>query len=444
MANIMDKFTKTLEEKLMPIAAKVANQRHLAAIRDGIIITLPFIIVGSIFLILANLPIPALNEFYATELGGTIQKWISYPVSVTFGLIAVIICMGIGYRLSNSYKVDGISGAIFSLVSFLLVTPFEIVFKHEQYGELSTSGIPLGLMGSSGLFVAMIMAIISVEIYNYIIKKNLVIKMPDMVPPAVSKSFAALIPGFFIVLVALLIRIGFESTSFKSIHNVATIILTKPLTAVGGSYFGLMVITLLIHLLWTCGLHGANIVLGIVDPALYVLMDQNRVAFEQGLRGTQLPNVVTRQFFDVFQSMGGSGATFSLVIMMLLWSKSKQLKEIGKLSIGPGLFNINEPILFGLPIVMNPLLIIPFILSPLATVTITYWAMKVGWVARPTGIAIPWTTPPFISGWLVTGHISGAIIQLVTFFVTGMIYYPFFKMWDNKKLEEERASEMAE
>jgi len=274
--------------------------------------------------------------------------------------------------------------------------------------------------------------------------QNLVIKMPDMVPPAVSKSFAALIPGFFIVLVALIIRIGFESTSFKSIHNVATIILTKPLTAVGGSYFGLMVITLLIHLLWTCGLHGANIVLGIVDPALYVLMDQNRVAFEQGLRGTQLPNVVTRQFFDVFQSMGGSGATFSLVIMMLLWSKSKQLKEIGKLSIGPGLFNINEPILFGLPIVMNPLLIIPFILSPLATVTITYWAMKVGWVARPTGIAIPWTTPPFISGWLVTGHISGAIIQLVTFFVTGIIYYPFFKMWDNKKLEEERASEMAE
>ncbi len=444
MANIMDKFTKTLEEKLMPIAAKVANQRHLAAIRDGIIITLPFIIVGSIFLILANLPIPALNEFYATELGGTIQKWISYPVSVTFGLIAVITCMGIGYRLSNSYKVDGISGAIFSLVAFLLVTPFEIVFKHEQYGELSTSGIPLGLMGSSGLFVAMIMAIISVEIYNYIIKKNLVIKMPDMVPPAVSKSFAALIPGFFIVLVALLIRIGFESTSFKSIHNVATIILTKPLTAVGGSYFGLMVITLLIHLLWTCGLHGANIVLGIVDPALYVLMDQNRVAFEQGLRGTQLPNVVTRQFFDVFPSMGGSGATFSLVIMMLLWSKSKQLKEIGKLSIGPGLFNINEPILFGLPIVMNPLLIIPFILSPLATVTITYWAMKVGWVARPTGIAIPWTTPPFISGWLVTGHISGAIIQLVTFFVTGIIYYPFFKMWDNKKLEEEKASEMAE
>ena len=444
MANIMDKFTKTLEEKLMPIAAKVAHQRHLAAIRDGIIITLPFIIVGSIFLILANLPIPALSKFYATELGGTIQKWLSYPVSVTFGLIAVITCMGVGYRLSNSYKVDGISGAIFSLVAFLLVTPFEIVFKHEQYGELSTSGIPLGLMGSSGLFVAMIMAIISVEIYNYIVKKNLVIKMPDMVPPAVAKTFIALIPGFFIVLVSLIIRVGLEVTPFKSIHNVATIILTKPLTAVGGSYFGLMVITLLIHLLWTCGLHGANIVLGIVDPALYVLMDQNRVAFEQGLRGTQLPNIVTRQFFDVFPSMGGSGATFSLVIMMLLWSKSKQLKEIGKLSIGPGLFNINEPILFGLPIVMNPLLIIPFILAPLASVTITYWAMKIGWVARPTGIAVPWTTPPFILGWLVTGHISGAIIQVVNFFVTGIIYYPFFKIWDKKKLEEERASEMAE
>ena len=444
MANFMDKFTKALEEKLMPIAAKVANQRHLVAIRDGIIITLPFVIVGSIFLILANLPIPMIAKFYETPLGGMIQRWLSYPVSVTFALLAIITCLGIGYRLSSSYKLDGISGAILGLVSFLLVTPFEIVFTHEKYGELSTSGIPLGLMGSAGLFVAMIMAILSVEIFRIVVKRNLVIKMPDMVPPAVSKSFAAMIPGFFIVTAALLIRIGFESTPFKSIHNVVSMILTKPLTAVGGSYFGAILITLLIHLLWTCGLHGANIILGIVDPALYVLMDQNRAAFEAGMRGSQLPNVVTRQFFDVFQSMGGSGATLSFVVMMLFWAKSKQLKEIGKLSIAPGLFNINEPVLFGLPIVMNPMLIIPFILAPLACVTISYWSMKLGIVAKPTGIAIPWTTPPVIAGWLVTGDYKGGVVQIVNFFVTGIIYYPFFKMWDKKKLEEEKETDVSE
>ena len=431
----MDKFTSMLEEKLMPIAAKIANQRHLAAIKDGIIVTVPFIIAGSVFLILANLPITAVSEFYKTEGGAVLQKWLSYPVAVTFDLVAVVTCLAVAYRLSESYKLDGISGALLALVSFLLVTPFLITFKHEKFGELTTSGIPTGLMGSAGLFVAIIMALISTEIFNFIVKKDMVIKMPDMVPPAVAKSFAALIPAFFIITVSLLIRIGFEVTPFKSIHNVVSTLLTKPLTAIGGSYFGMMTITTLIHLLWTCGLHGANITFGIVDPALYVLMDQNRQAFEVG---QALPNVVTKQFFDVFQSMGGSGTTFSLAVMLLLLSKSKQLKEIGKLAIGPGLFNINEPILFGLPIVMNPLLIIPFILAPLVTVSVTYWAMKLGFVARPTGIAIPWTTPPIISGYLVTGgKLSGAVIQIVNFFITGIIYYPFFKMWDHKKLAEE-------
>ena len=431
----MDKFTSMLEEKLMPIAAKIANQRHLAAIKDGIIVTVPFIIAGSVFLILANLPITAVSEFYKTEGGAVLQKWLSYPVAVTFDLVAVVTCLAVAYRLSESYKLDGISGALLALVSFLLVTPFLITFKHEKFGELTTSGIPTGLMGSAGLFVAIIMALISTEIFNFIVKKDMVIKMPDMVPPAVAKSFAALIPAFFIITVSLLIRIGFEVTPFKSIHNVVSTLLTKPLTAIGGSYFGMMTITTLIHLLWTCGLHGANITFGIVDPALYVLMDQNRQAFEVG---QALPNVVTKQFFDVFQSMGGSGTTFSLAVMLLLLSKSKQLKEIGKLAIGPGLFNINEPILFGLPIVMNPLLIIPFILAPLVTVSVTYWTMKLGFVARPTGIAIPWTTPPIISGYLVTGgKLSGAVIQVVNFFITGIIYYPFFKMWDHKKLEEE-------
>lgn len=436
MANFMDKFTNVLEEKLMPVAAKIANQRHLSAIKDGIIITVPFIIVGSIFLILANLPIPALVDFYKNnEVGQVIQRWLSYPVGVTFDMIAIITCLGIAYRLSEGYKLDGISGAILGLISFLLVTPFVINFKHEQYGELTASGIPTGLTGSAGLFVAIIMAILSTEIFNFVVKKNMVIKMPDMVPPAVSKSFAALIPGFFIISTALVIRVLFEVTPFVSIHNVVSVLLTKPLTAIGASYGGVLAITTLIHLLWTCGLHGANIVFGVADPALYVLMDQNRMAFEQG---QALPNVVTKQFFDIFQSMGGSGTTFSLAIMLLLWSKSKQLKEIGKLSLGPALFNINEPILFGLPIVMNPLLIIPFILSPLAAVTITYWAMKIGLVARPTGVAIPWTTPPIISGYLVTGKISGAVIQIVNFFVTGLIYYPFFRIWDHKKLKEEQ------
>ena len=293
-------------------------------------------------------------------------------------------------------------------------------------------------MGSGGLFVAIIMSLLAIEIVNFIVKKNIVIKMPDSVPPAVSKSFAALIPGFFVIMISLMIRIAFEVSPFGNIHKVVEMVLTKPLTALGGSFFGMMGLSFITNLLWTAGIHGSNLVTGgIARPVLDTLMDQNRIALSAG---QPLPNIVTTQFFDIFHNMGGSGTTFSLAIMLLFLSKSKQLKEIGKLAIGPAFFNINEPILFGLPIVMNPILIIPFILAPLVTVMVTYLAMYSGLVAKVTGVALPWTTPPFISGFLATNHWTGTAIQVVNFFITAAIYYPFFKLWDDKKLQEENGT----
>ncbi len=284
------------------------------------------------------------------------------------------------------------------------------------------------------------MAILTVEIVNVIVKRNIIIKMPDSVPPSVAKSFAALIPGFFVVMISLIIRVGFEVSPFEDIHKVVEVLLTKPLTAVGGSFFGMVTLSLMNNMLWSAGIHGSNLVTGgIAKPILDTLMDQNRIAFTSGM---PLPNIVTTQFFDVFHNMGGSGATFSLAVMLLLFSKSKQLKEIGKLAIGPAMFNINEPILFGLPIVMNPILIIPFILAPLISSSVTYWAMELGMVAKVAGIAIPWTTPPFIAGFLATGgKISGLVIQVINFVITAVIYYPFFKLWDRQKLKEESAAE---
>jgi len=427
MANIMDKFTQFLEEKLMPVAVKVANQRHLAAIKDGMVITLPFIIAGSVFLILGNLPIPALADFYKDNATGKIiAKWLSYPVGVTFSLLGFIACIGISYKLAQYYKLDEISSTILGVLAFLLVTPFD------------NNGIPLASMGSGGLFVAIIMSLLAIEIVNLIVKKNIIIKMPDSVPPAVSKSFAALIPGFFVILVSLIIRIAFEVSPFGNIHKVVEMVLTKPLTALGGSFFGMMGLSFITNLLWTAGIHGSNLVTGgIARPVLDTLMDQNRIALSAQ---QPLPNIVTTQFFDIFHNMGGSGTTFSLAIMLLFLSKSKQLKEIGKLAIGPAFFNINEPILFGLPIVMNPILIIPFILAPLVTVMVTYLAMYSGLVAKVTGVALPWTTPPFISGFLATNDWTGTAIQVVNFFITAAIYYPFFKIWDDKKLQEENGT----
>ncbi|TDT51902.1 PTS cellobiose transporter subunit IIC [Fonticella tunisiensis] len=441
----MDRFIAAFEEKVMPVAGKISEQKHLKAIRDGIILAMPFIIVGSVFLILGFLPIPGYNEFMARTFG---EKWLTkllYPVGVTFDLMAVFVSVGVAYRLAENYKVDAISAGAISLASFLLVTPFKVMFTPEGAKQAVEVGgaIPAALMGSKGMFVAMIMAIISTEIYRKIIQKGIVIKMPAGVPPAVSKSFVALIPTAAVITVTWVIRLGFEMTSWGDMHNFITKVLSGPLSILGASLFGAVGSELLVQLFWSVGLHGANLVSGVMGPIWLQLMDQNRAVF-QANPGAQLPNVVTQQFFDNFIHIGGSGATLSLVVLLLTVARSKQLKSLGRLSIGAGIFNINEPITFGMPIVLNPIMIIPFVLSPIAIVIISYIAMSTGLVARPAGIAVPWTTPPVISGYLATGgKISGAVLQIVNFFVTMAIYYPFVKMWDKKKVEEEKMSEEA-
>lgn len=437
----MSKFTDVLENKVMPVAGRIAGQRHLQALRDGIILTMPLIIVGSIFLILGFLPIPGYEEFMANTFGDAWLTKLLYPVGATFDIMALIAGFGIAYRLAEKYNVEPLSAGAISVSAFLLATPFEVSFLAEGASEAVMVGgaIPAALMGSKGLFVAMLIAMLSTEIYRYIIQKNIVFRLPDGVPPAVSKSFVALIPGAIVIFVVWILRILVENTDFQSLHNVVGEVLGKPLGVLGGSLIGSLVAVFLVQLLWSCGLHGASIVGGVMGPIWLAATDANRLAFQDG--ASELPNIFTAQFFDLFVYIGGSGATFALVVMMLLRARSQQMKQLGRLAFGPGLFNINEPITFGMPIVMNPLMIVPFILAPLSIVIVTYIAMSTGLVARPAGIAVPWTMPPIIGGYLATGgKISGAVLQLVNFLITFAIYYPFFRLWDKQKYAEEQGT----
>ncbi|HZG80674.1 MAG TPA: PTS cellobiose transporter subunit IIC [Brevibacillus sp.] len=438
----MGGFITFLENRVMPVAGRIAEQKHLQAIRDGIILTLPLLIIGSLFLIIGFLPIPGYNDFMSSVFG---ENWLTkllYPVNATFDIMALIVSFGVAYRLAEKYKVDPLSAGAISVAAFLLATPYKTMFTPEGASAAVEVGgvIPVALMGSQGLFVAMLLAIISTEIYRKIIQKNIVITMPAGVPPAVSRSFVALIPAFAVLLVVWLLRILLENTSFESIHNIVSDLLAVPLNALGGSLIGAIIAVLLVHMLWAVGLHGAAIVGGVLGPIWLSLMDQNRAAFQADPNG-ELPNVITQQFFDLWIYAGGSGATLALVVLMLMRARSQQMKNIGRLSIAPGLFNINEPVTFGMPIVMNPLLIIPFILAPVVLVIISYFAMSTGLVAKPSGVAVPWTTPLIISGYLATGgKISGMVLQAFNFIVSLIIYYPFFRMWDKKKLAEEQGS----
>ena len=424
----MKKVNEVLEEKLLPIAAKLGNNKILIAIRDGITLSMPLIIIGSLFLVIASFPIEAWTN-WLTEIG--IDGYLWKGVDSSFGLMGLIASFGIANSLARQYNVDGVSAGIISLSSFIVVTPF---------GE---GGIPVGFMGSKGLFVAMVLGIISALIFQWFIKKDIRIKLPDSVPPAVSSSFSALIPGAVIITLWLVVFAVLDKINVGNIHELLLVVLGGPLGLLGNNIFGTVVSILLNSALWFVGIHGGNVVNSILNPIWLMNSDTNRLIF-QADKFAELPHTITAQFIDNFVYMGGGGATIGLVVVIAIIARRKKASQITKtmapLTLTPGLFNINEPAMFGLPVVMNISLLIPFILAPVANAIICYFAMSTGIVAKTTGIAVSWTMPPIISGFLTTGgHISGAILQVVCIIVDIAIYWGFYRAVEKQNLQLESA-----
>jgi PTS system cellobiose-specific IIC component len=433
----MSKYNDFLEQKVMPVAARIGAQRHLLALRDGLIATMPFMIIGSLFLILANFPINGYAEWMSSIFGAGWKNSLNYPVDATYNIMSLIAAFAVAYRLAESYKVDKLSAGTISVSAFLLTTPFNFLFKAAGAKDavMVTGALSKALLSSKGLFVALLIAIISTEIYRWFVQKEIIIKMPDGVPPTVGKSFAALIPGFAVILLVWGVRLLVETTHYGTINGLVTTILGDPLKMVGLTLGGSLVAEFFVTLLWGAGLHGTNIVKSVMEPIWLSASGDNAAAYQAG---QHLPHIATMQFWDNFIHIGGTGVTFGLVLAMLIFSRSKQMKSLSRLSIAPAIFNINEPVIFGLPIMLNPLMIIPFIITSLVVVIVTFAAMNFGWVALPTGIAVPWTTPPIIAGYLASGgHISGAVMNVVNIFISFLIYTPFFRIYDKAKKREE-------
>lgn len=435
--NGLSKINSVLERYIMPFAGRVAEQRHLQALRDGMVLTMPLIIIGSIFLILANLPFQAYTDFLADH--PQLRASILYPYRGTFEIMALVATFGIAYRLAESYKVDPLASGAVSLAAFFVGTPFVsyTIGQNPDGTNIIETAYQTGMFTSKGLFVGMVIAILATEIYRIIIQKDIVIKLPETVPPAVARSFSALIPGFAAIMAVWILRLLVENIGdFGNLHNVVTLLLQQPLTQIGTSLVGTLITFLIITLMWSTGLHGATIVGSVMTPVWLTLSNENAASLAAG---EPVKHIVTNEFNDIIL-IGGSGTTLALVLTMVLLARSQQLKQLGRLSIGPGVFNINEPIIFGMPIVLNPIMIIPFILTPAISVIITYLSMDMGLVAKPIGIVTPFTMPPIIGGYLITGSISGSILQLVIIAVSFFIYFPFFKIWDNQKLKEENTT----
>ncbi|MCI6255883.1 MAG: PTS cellobiose transporter subunit IIC [Clostridiales bacterium] len=424
---------KFFEEKFIPVATKIANQRHILALRDGIILTMPLLIIASLFIIISDFPVEGYQNFMTGLFGEGWGDFVWNDVFVaTTSLIAVIATFGIAKSLVDSYDMDGTPAGVIALSSFFVLLPLDV----------DAWSWNADLFGSANLFMGMIVALLIGELYRVIVKKNLVIKLPGSVPPSISNSFVALVPAGAAIVLSLIVKMIFRATPFGDMGSFITAVVSAPLTIAGTSYPGAMFATFIEQLLWSFGIHGSSVVTAVMEPIWLNANLENLAAFQAG--ATQLPHIITQTFIENFMWIGGSGATLPVVIYMLCFARSKMLKDLGRLSIAPGLFNINEPVVFGLPIVLNPFLMIPFIVSPLVIFTISYVGMYLNIFPRMVGVSIPWTTPYLISGYLATGgRFGGVLLQIVNFVVAFFIWLPFIRSWDKKNVAMEQAEQVA-
>lgn len=429
----MSKAIEILEEKLVPVAAWIAENKYVNGIRRAFIMMMPLLMIGSLFLMITAFPLPAYQRGMASLLGENWKDIFDIPVSATFNLIALFVAFLVAQQLAKQFELDSIAVGLLSLASFLILTPLG---NTSEFGQVIT----FTWLGSKGMFVAMVIGVVTVKIFHFFVKRDILVKMPDGVPPEVIKSFEALIPGTVILATALLLRVGMEHTSYGTIHDFVYKMLALPLRALGTSYIGSILTVFAISILWSVGINSGSMVNGFVRPFWLENQAENIAALQAG---QPLPHVITEQFFDMIW-MGGAGVTLSLLLAIVIFAKSKHIKSVGAIEIVPGIFNINEPVLFGLPIILNPIMLIPFNIVPIVMVTTQYIAMNIGLVSKPLGVAFPWPTPAVISGFITVGDLSGALIQIVNLIIGAMIYLPFLRIIDKASKKEEDEMERLE
>lgn len=422
---LYDAIIGVVEKHIAPLAAKLGNQSHVRAMRDGFIVAMPFIIVGSFILIFAFPPFAedTTNAFGRVWLDFATKNFdaIMMPFNMSMGIMTIFVSLGVAYSLAKAYKMDGITSAVLSLMSFLLVA------SPAKDGALSMSH-----MGGTGIFTAVMCAFFSVGLYRFMKKNNITIRMPEQVPPAIARSFEVLLPvlAIFVTLYPLSL---FVQAQYDMLIPDAVMAIFKPLVSASNTLPAIIGALVLCQLLWFAGIHGAAIVVGLLSPIFLTNISVNIDAF---VAGQPIPNIFTQPFWDFYIFIGGSGATLALVLLMS-FSRSAHLKSIGRMSVVPGFFQINEPVIFGSPIVMNPILFIPFVFAPIVNATIAYFAIQLGFVGM--GVATtPWTTPALIgaswgSGWTISPIILVVVLLILDLFM----YLPFFKMFEKQVLEQE-------
>jgi len=419
MNKLMDKLNRWLEEKFMPVASKIASNRYMMSVKNSFFSALPFIMVGSIFVIIAFLAIPGWDKIVGPYLN------ILYAgMNFTSNLLSVWIALSYGYHLAEYYELDPLVGATSSLMGFLIAAT-----------KVTDGAITMGNLGGAGIFTAILIGTFSVELYRVCIKYKITFRMPESVPPKIATSFGAIVPILFEATVLAIISHGLNFDITEFIMQIF-----RPLVLVGDSLPAVMLVALLVALLFYVGIQGWTVVLGVIGPIELANIQANVAAHAAG---DELPHVLTEPFFAAFSSIGGTTMAGALVIL-LMFCKSKQLRQAGKISIIPSLLvNVNEPAMFSVPTVLNPYFFIPVVfVYPLAAMN-TWIAMNLGWVTKPF-VNVAWSTPMPFYPYLATGGDFRAIILMLFNLAMGLlIYYPFVKAYDKACLKQEQQNKDA-
>jgi len=412
-------------QKLSKYVRVFSDNLIVKTVAAGMARLLPATMVGSICTLLISIPWePYTNFLSSTGIG----QFLVLGSTMTNDIISIYVVIALAMEMARILKKSQINAVMISVISFFIVTPMTAA----MVGERATNVFTTTYLGSRGMFVAMIVAMLATWLFSLLTDRGPKIKMHPSVPQAISGSFESLLPVVFVALIFIGINAVFSFTSAKDMHTFIYAILQAPLEGLGSSVWTMCLISLLGEFFWFFGIHGSNVTSAVTNALWMPPAIENQSALAAGLA---MPFILNTYFLNVYK-----GPRHFVLAAMLLWmARSKQLKAVGKVAIAPGVFGISEPMKFGIPMVLNPIILVPMSLSPVISILIAYFATAVGFLPR-VGINVPWSLPPILSGF-VAGGWQGAVIQIVQMIAIFLLYIPFFKMLDKQKINEETEQE---
>lgn len=433
------KLFDKMSDKLVVIADKVGRLLYINIIRDTFSLLMPLVIAGALCTLASNVICstttagPSLAKISSLAFLEDFTPIFTAINFATLNFFAVAVAMMIGASLGAKRGLNSTVSSVVALASYITVCSSTMNVTFGEETQVVSNVLSGDYTGSKGLFLAIIMGIVSVELLAKMIESGkLAIHMPDMVPPNVTLAFQILFPACLTLLIISVFEFAVTSLTGMGLFELIYSLVQVPLSSVVTGLPGILLLMFVSQCFWMIGIHGNQMISAIRDPLLTAAILANSEAFEKGL---ELPNTVNQAFWYVFMQNGGSGCTLGLIIAIFLVSKRQDHRAIAKLSLAPGIFGINETMTFGLPIVLNPLMAIPFIFTPLICGVIGYVATEIGFAAKMMYV-VPWTTPPIINGWLASaGDIGVLVTQLICIAVSVITYLPFVLMMNRQTVE---------